>query len=244
MTDELPCELIGVGSPLVDLILSVDEDFIANHAGGGKGGMQMVQPHTIDELASWTGRAPSRAPGGAAANTTVGAANLGVRAAFIGCVGDDDLGAFYRDSLTRQGCADRLVNVHSPTGRVLSLITPDAQRTMRTSLSAAAFLSADHVTREAFTGAKVAVIEGYLLFNHDLARAAIDAAHAAGAAVALDFASFEVVRANRDVIQDLLPKVELAFVNEDEATAWHEAGPEAALEDLRGRVGTVASLSE
>ena len=233
-------ELIGIGSPLVDLLLTVDDDFIANHAGGDKGGMKMVGAEHIDQLAAWSKRPPARAPGGAAANTTVGAANLGVRAAFIGCVGADEFGQYYRDSLARQGCGDRLITVDQPTGRVLSLITPDAQRTMRTCLGATASLAPEAVARDWFAGARVAVVEGYLLFNHDLARTVIDAAHGAGAAVALDFASFEVVHANREVIADLLPKVELAFVNEDEATAWHQAGPEAALADLADRVELAA----
>lgn len=233
-------ELIGVGSPLVDLLLRVDDDFVTNHAGGGKGGMQMVEAPLIADLVSWSGKLPVRAPGGASANTTVGTSNLGISAAFLGCCGSDDLAQFYRDSLTSQGCGDRLIGVDAPTGRVLSLITPDAQRTMRTCLGAAAQLSTAHVGPEAFAGAKVAMIEGYLLFNHDLARAAIRGAKAAGCAVALDFASFEVVKYNKDVIAELLPSVDILFANEDEAAAWNGDGPEAALADLASRVAIAA----
>ncbi len=233
-------DLIGVGSPLVDLLLTVDDDFVANHAGGGKGGMQMVEASAITDLVAWSGREPVRAPGGAAANTTVGTANLGIRAAFLGCCGADDLAAFYRDRLTAQGCEDRLIAVDAPTGRVLSLITPDAQRTMRTCLGAAMSLSPEHVGPAAFAGARVAMIEGYLLFNHDLARAAIRGAKAAGCAVALDFASFEVVKANRAVIEELLPSVDILFANEDEAAAWCGGTPEQALDDLGRRVAIAA----
>lgn len=235
-------ELIGVGSPLVDLVLPVLDLFLLAHVPGDKGGMVMVDAVTIDGLVATAGTAPARSAGGAAANTTVGCANLGIRTAFIGCCGRDDLGAFYRQALVSQGCESRLIeHPDLPTGRVLALVTDDAQRTMRTCLGAAAALDPASFTAATFAGARVVMLEGYTLFNHDLTRAIAKAAKDAGCALALDFASFEVVRANRPVIAELLSgQVDLVFANEDEATAWLPAGPEAALEDLAGRVQVAA----
>ena len=76
--------LIGVGSPLVDLVLRVDDAFLAKHVPGAKGGMEFIEPDAIHRLISASGRMPSQSPGGSAANITVGCANLGVPAAFIG----------------------------------------------------------------------------------------------------------------------------------------------------------------
>ncbi len=231
-------ELIGVGSPLVDLLLTVDDDFLQRHVPGAKGGMELVSAETIIAIAGQATSPIVQAAGGAASNTVVGCANLGIRSAFIGCVGADDFAAFYREALTSQGCEPRLITTpDQPTGRVLSLITPDAQRTLRTCLGAAAAITPAQVRPADFQGVRLVMLEGYALFNQPFARAVAEAATAAGAKLALDLASFEVVRANREVLAELLDHhVDIVFANEDEAKAWNPAGPEAALSDLAARV--------
>ena len=237
-----PPELIGVGSPLVDLVMQVEHDFLAQHVAGAKGGMQMVDDEHIRRLIGNSGLVPVQTPGGAASNTTVGCAHLGVRTAFIGACGDDAYGDFYHQALRAQGCEPRLLKQSAhPTGHVLSMVTPDAERTMRTCLGAAATLDPAHFTAETFAGVRVVMLEGYTLFNHALTRAVAQAAKAAGCKLALDFASFEVVNANRAVLAELLDgQVDIMFANEDEAKAWNQTSPEAALEDLAARVPLVA----
>jgi sugar/nucleoside kinase (ribokinase family) len=243
MTTSAPApELIGVGSPLVDLMLKVTDIFLVANVPGDKGGMLLVESDAIDGMIAASGDTPSRSAGGAASNTTVGCAHLGIRSAFIGCIGRDEFGAFYYQALVDQHCEPRLIeHPTAPTGRVLAMVTPDAQRTMRTCLGAAASLDPAAIRADLFRGAKVVMLEGYTLFNHDLTRAIAKAAKEAGCLLALDFASVEVVRFNRDVIAELLNgQVDIVFANEDEATAWLPAGPEAALEDLAGRVSIAA----
>jgi sugar/nucleoside kinase (ribokinase family) len=227
-------ELIGVGSPLVDLVATVKEEFLAKHVDGAKGGMHLVGAEVIEEILEDGKVKPVKSAGGAASNTTVGVANLGIRAAFIGSCGGDEYGRFYREALTAQGCEPRLVeHPDLPTGRVLSLVTPDAERTMRTCLGAAAALDPAHFTPTTFAGARAVMLEGYTLFNVKLTRAIAQAAKEAGCELALDLASFEVVEANREVIRELLDGfVDLVFANQDEARAWNPAGAEAALADL------------
>lgn len=230
-------DIIGIGSPLVDLVLQVDDDFLAKQVEGAKGGMEMVGAEAIERLLKKAKREAGRAPGGAASNTTVGCANLGLAAAFVGSVGQDEYAAFYRQALAAQGCEARLVeHPELPTGRSLCLVTPDGQRTMRTCLGAAAALDPAAITAETFAGARLVMLEGYTLFNHDLARAIARAAKAAGCQLALDLASFEVVNINKPVLAELLAgQVDLVFANEDEARAWCGGSPEQALEDLAGR---------
>ena len=230
-------ELIGIGSPLVDLLLTVDDGFLVKHVTGSKGGMELVGPAEIVGLLGKSKKEPVRAAGGAASNTTVGCANLGIRSAFVGSIGRDAYAEFFRGALLAQGCEPRLIE-HSelPTGHVLSMVTPDSQRTMRTCLAAAAALDPAAITAETFAGAKLVMLEGYTLFNHDLTRAIAAAAKAAGCELALDMASFEVVMANKVILEELLSgQVDLVFANEDEAKAWHPDGPEAALADLAQR---------
>jgi sugar/nucleoside kinase (ribokinase family) len=232
--------LIGVGSPLVDQLLAINDIFLVSEVAGAKGGMELVDAATIDRLVRASGLTPVQVAGGSTANTAVGVAALGVPAAFIGCCGADAAADFYRAALAERGCEPRLV-VHAsePTGRVLALVTPDAQRTLRTCLGAAAAMDPAFFTPETFRGARVVALEGYACFNHALARAVARAATAAGCDLALDLASFEVVRGNRPLLDELLAEhVDIVFANEDEAAAWHPGGPAAALEDLAGRVDT------
>jgi sugar/nucleoside kinase (ribokinase family) len=197
----------------------------------------MVGADEIAALIKKSKATPVRAAGGAASNTTVGAACLGLRTAFVGSCGRDEFADFYRLALTTQGCEPRLLeHAEQPTGRVLSLVTPDGQRTMRTCLGAAAALDPALITPETFQGARLVMLEGYTLFNHDLTRAVARAAKAAGCQLALDLASFEVVNFNRPVLEELLSgQVDLVFANEDEARAWSGGEPEAALTNLAGR---------
>jgi sugar/nucleoside kinase (ribokinase family) len=244
MHDDIPSataqvhELIGVGSPLVDLVVSVEEAFLHTHVQGAKGGMHLVDAEVIAAIVADGGIQPVMAAGGAASNTAVGAANLGIRSAFIGSCGADDYAQFYRDALKAQGCHPQLVeHPELPTGRALSMVTPDAERTMRTCLGAAAALDPAYFTPALFRGVKVVMLEGYTLFNRDLTRAVARAAKEADCELALDLASLEVVSANREVILELLDGfVDLVFANQDEAKAWNPAGPEAALEDLAHHV--------
>ena len=214
-------ELIGVGSPLVDLVLEVEDDFLSSHVSGAKGGMEMVSHEDIAALIETSKSQPVQAAGGAASNTVTGCASLGIDCAFIGSIGDDAYGAYYREALAGHGCGDRLVHhPEHPTGHVLSMVTPDAERTMRTFLGAAADLATENFTAEQFADAKVVMLEGYSLYNHNLTWAVAHAAEAAGCELACDLASFEVVEHNKPVIEELLDKhVDIVFVNQDEARA-------------------------
>jgi sugar/nucleoside kinase (ribokinase family) len=229
--------LIGVGSPLVDLLAHCDDEALAAHVPGAKGGMELVDAEAIAGIIEAGGFEIERAPGGAAANTTVGVACLGIPTAFVGSAGDDELGAYYRDAMVARGCEPRLVtHPELPNGRVLSLITPDAERTMRTCLGAAGALDPAAITAETFAGAKVVMLEGYTLFNHDLTRAVANAAKEAGCELALDLASFEVVQINKTILEELMDgRVDIVFANEDEAKAWKDGGELEALRDLSGR---------
>ncbi len=236
-------DLIGIGSPIVDALLPVDDAFLAKHVVGDKGGMVMVDAEVIATIVKKSKQEPVQVAGGAAANTTVGVASLGLKTAFVGSCGRDELAAKFRQSMIEQGCEPRLVeHPELPTARVLSLVTPDGQRTMRTCLGAAAELDPALVTPDTFRGARLVMLEGYTLFNHTLTRTIAASAKAAGCELALDLASFEVVNANREVLAELLDgQVDVVFANEDEATAWNAEGPEAALADLarRARIAVV-----
>ena len=105
------------------------------------------------------------------------------------------------------------------------MVTPDAQRTMRTNLGAAMTLSPSEITPEDFRGATHAHIEGYLVFNQALCEAVLNAARKAGCTISLDLSSFEVVNAARDwMFQQFGHGIDVVFANEDEIRALYPQG--------------------
>lgn len=212
-------DLLGVGNPIMDLLAHVPETFLTAHVAGEKGGMVLVDDADIVRLLSAHKDDYAVMPGGAAANTTLGVIRLGLRAGFLGKIGGDITAETYFENFTAAGGdGSRFKRAHLPNGRCLSLVTPDGQRTMRTHLGAAMTLSPAEVTPADFHGSRHAHVEGYLMFNPDLAEKVMASARAAGCTISLDLASFEVVNVARDwILHQLKLGVEVVFANEDEA---------------------------
>lgn len=211
-------DLIGVGNPIMDILAHVSDDFLRDHVAGDKGGMVLVDDEDIVNLVGKLGTALATAPGGSAANTTLGATKLGLTTTYLGKIGADKTAEDYRANfVSTGGDGSRFKHAMLPNGRCLSLVTPDGQRTMRTHLGAAMTFSPDEVTPADFANARHAHIEGYLMFNPDLAQKVMDSARAAGCTLSLDLASFEVVKIARDwIFGQLKLGIEVVFANEDE----------------------------
>ncbi|MFZ1956526.1 MAG: adenosine kinase [Desulfobacterales bacterium] len=212
--------IVGVGSALVDILTHENEAFL-EQTGAVKGGMTLVEKDFIETaLARSTGERKI-VPGGSACNTAVGVGRLGGRARFVGKCGNGEWGRFFREDLLRQNVEPALFGSDSPTGRVLSIITPDAQRSMFTYLGASSETQPAELTNGCFENAAVVHIEGYLLFNPELMLTALRAARAAGALISLDLASFTVVEESRDLLDRIVKEyVDIVVANEDEARAF------------------------
>ncbi|MHC4885706.1 MAG: adenosine kinase [Planctomycetota bacterium] len=214
--------VIGVGSPVVDLLCQVPEETIGQ-VGGAKGGMELIDAAKMNEILSFLPSVPKQAAGGSSGNTTFALATLGVPAAFLGKVGEDENGDYYCSEFKALGGSDAAfkVNPEVATACCLSLVTPDSERTMRTDLGAAMTLAPDEVSAADFEGYAHAHMEGYLLFNPDLMMAVLKAAKAAGCRISLDLGSFEVVGAAKDILPTVLGDyVDIVFANEEEAAAF------------------------
>jgi sugar/nucleoside kinase (ribokinase family) len=214
-------EVMAVGSPIVDTLVQVDEEFVARMAGE-KGGMELVAPEVINELLAQVEGPTHRAPGGSAANTIFGATQLGLSSTFLGKVGNDENAAFYQESYRAMGGdLSRFKKSELPHGHCLSLITPDGQRTMRTHLGAAMTLDPSEISVADFDKVKHVHLEGYTLFNPALLHHVVDCATLAGCRLSLDLASFEVVNACKETLQQILSeRIDVVFANEDEAAAF------------------------
>lgn len=236
-------KILGAGSPIVDLLVNVSDAFVGS-IGGQKGGMELVSAEKLEEILAKAGTKSTKAPGGSAGNTIFGLANLGVKTAFLGKVGTDEDGDFYTKRLADFGgdtkSFSRNANLH--TGRCLSIVTPDSERTMRTDLGAAATLSPEEVSEKDFADISHVHIEGYMLYAESLCLKVLETAEKCNCTVSLDMASFEVVKHKMNMLPDVLKKyVDIVFANEDEAKEFCGTDiPEKALEQLSAYCNTVA----
>lgn len=212
--------MVGIGSALVDILTHEDDRFLAA-TGAAKGGMTLVAKDDIERILKNSTGTPSIVPGGSACNTVVGIGRLGGMARFVGKCGNGDLGKLIENGLKRHNVQPSLFRSASPTGRVLSIITPDAQRSMFTYLGASAETCPEDISVDCFKDAAIVHVEGYLLFNPDLIQAALHAAKAAGAKISLDLASYTVVEESKELLAQLVEKyVDILIANEDEAEAY------------------------
>ena len=228
--------IAGIGSALVDILVHEDDAFL-ERVGAIKGGMTLVEKSFIEQTLRLTTAEPAIVPGGSACNTIIGVARLGGPARFVGKHGRGKMGRLFETDLKQNGVDAVMFTSPSPTGRVLSIITPDAQRSMFTYLGASSETDPGDITEKCFADAAVVHIEGYLLFNPDLILTAAKSAKKAGAMVSLDLASFTVVEAAASTLEKLVDEfVDILIANEDEALAFTGQSDETkAIEALSQR---------
>jgi sugar/nucleoside kinase (ribokinase family) len=229
----------GLGNALVDILLELDDaEFAA--LGFERGTMRLVDhAEQAAVLERFRGRGPRLVSGGSVANSVIALSQLGGDAAFIGCVGDDRYGLFYAHEFEDLDIdIGNPVIVGQPTGTCLSIVTPDAERTMRTCLAVSSHLAARHVDAERIKKSEWLFVEGYVLANPDTGqgavREAVRLAKAHGTRVALTCSEAFIVEAFGDAFRAALAQTDLLFCNASEARAvTGEADPAAAFAKLR-----------
>jgi sugar/nucleoside kinase (ribokinase family) len=234
--------IVGLGSALVDILVNESDEFV-RRMGVQKGDMTLVDMPDLEKILTQASTKPIVVPGGSACNTAVGIGRLGGLARFVGKRGNDESGQFFQNALVQRGVEPFLMTSALPTGRVLSIITPDAQRTMITHLGASADTRPEEITPACFTDCAVVHMEGYLLFNPDLMAAALQAAKNAGTLVSLDLASSSVVEQSKAILDDMIERhVDILIANQDEALAYTGRKDETLALDRLARDVSIAVL--
>ena len=215
-------DVVGVGNAIVDVLASVEDAFIDEH-GLTKGGMTLID---ADRAGFLHGVMPPgvEASGGSAANTVVGVAAFGGRAAYIGKVGDDALGEVFRRDLRAVGVGFDVPGASAADGhataRCLIQVTDDAQRTMNTYLGVSAHLGPDSIDVDLVASASHLYCEGYLWDREEAKEAirfAMDVARSAGRTVSLTLSDGLCVDRHRDEWLELMTdKVDVLFGNASE----------------------------
>jgi len=235
--------IVGVGSALVDMLAHEDYAFLEK-TEAAKGGMILVDKEFIENALTLTSAEPNIVPGGSACNMTVGVGKLGGKARFVGKCGSGRLARLFRQDLLKQNVEPKLIVSASPTGRVLSIITPDAQRSMFTYLGASSEIQPHELTEGSFDSAAIVHIEGYLIFNPDLILGALKTAKTAGAVISLDLASFTVVEESKELLAQIVADyVDILIANDDEVKAFTGCADESDALKAFAEMATLAVVN-
>jgi sugar/nucleoside kinase (ribokinase family) len=233
-------DVVGVGNAIVDVISSVDDEFIDAN-GLHKGSMTLID---ADRATSLYEAMPAgiEDSGGSAANTMAGVASFGGRAAYIGKVRNDQLGEVFRHDIRATGVSFDvpLATSGPPTARCLIQVTPDAQRTLNTFLGISSLLCPDDVDEALVASARLVYCEGYL-WDVDIAKAAIrkamDVGHRSGAKVALTLSDgFCVDRHREDWLELIEGRVDIVFANEAEICSLYQCDWQSAADKIAAHV--------
>ncbi|NJO72162.1 MAG: adenosine kinase, partial [Oscillatoriales cyanobacterium RM1_1_9] len=157
-------DVFGVGNALLDILSLVDDDFIQTHHLN-RGAMTLVDVETQGKLLQeLENQSLELRCGGSAANTMIAIAQSGGTGYYTGKVAEDTNGEFYRQDMMAVGLGFEIApsQESGATGTCLVLTTPDAERTMCTTLGVATTLAAGDINLEHLRTCQYSYMEGYL----------------------------------------------------------------------------------
>jgi len=222
-------DVLGIGNAIMDVIIPVGDTLLAEQ-DIAKGGMTLIdQPRALALHKALSGAGePKEIAGGSAANTLVGIASQGVKAAYIGKVADDGLGKRFAKGLREAGVSYDTAPLKGgdATARCLIAVTPDGERSMSTFLGASAEFSKRDVVKSLIQSANIIYLEGYL-FDKDEQKLAFahaaEIAKAAGRKVSLTLSDAFCVDRHRESFKQLVNNhVDILFANEAEIFSLYE----------------------
>ena len=218
-------DIYGIGNALVDCEYAVDDTFLAS-ANLPKGRMTLVDDARIAAIeASLDGRAHRRMSGGSAANTVFALHAFGGQGFYSCRVANDAIGRHFLDDLRDIGIeAAGQRPSEGGTGRCLTLVTADAERSMATCLGVSAAFAGEDLNASALRSSRFLYIEGYLAAQRAGTGAAVRArtvAEESGVRTGLSLSDTSMVEGCRDALVAMLGNgIHQLFCNEEEALAW------------------------
>jgi sugar/nucleoside kinase (ribokinase family) len=219
-------DITGIGNAIVDYLLQADDAFLSRH-DMPKGAMSLIDADTATRLTAAMAGGLT-ASGGSVANSCAVAAALGAKVAFLGKVGDDEMGEVFRREIAASGVhyATPPLQAPIPTARCLILVTPDGQRTMNTYLGAGGEFALHDLDETIIAASAVTYLEGYL-FDPPAAQSAFAEAarmaRAAGQKTALSLSDAFCVDRHRDGFRRLIAEgIDILFANEVEVCSLYQ----------------------
>jgi len=232
-------DVLGIGNALFDVLVRTDEGFLFKH-NMTKGSMALIDEAGAAAIYRDMGPATEMS-GGSGANTIVGIASLGARAAYVGKVKDDQIGRLYTHDIRAAGVAfeTRPASDGPATGCCYILVTGDGERTMNTYLGAAQDLTPADIDAGEIAASRMIYLEGYLWDPKNAKDAFVKAsqiAHQSGRQVALTLSDAFCVDRYRGEFLALMRSgtVDVVFANETELHSLYQTSDfDGALGQLR-----------
>ncbi len=220
-------DVYGIGNALVDTEYRVDAAFLGR-TNYPKGIMTLIEEEERQHLVKLLEKeqkyvAVKRSGGGSAANSLVVLAQLGGTAFYSCKVAADSPGDFYMKELQAVGIETNLKAGREPgvTGQCISMVTPDAERTMVSCLGVTQFLSANELDPVALAASSILYVEGYLVSSPTGFQAALEAQSIAknnDVQVAMSLSDPLMVTNFKSQYEQLLARgIDLLFCNHEEA---------------------------
>ncbi len=222
-------DVTGVCNGLVDIFADVSQEAFEPF-GFEKGTMRLVDIEEQLQLLSQVGsHKPVMRSGGSVANSLIAIAQLGGKSAVCCRLGDDQYGRFFRDECLELGLTVPVPLAQSrSTGTCVVLVTPDAERTMRTALGACTSLRAEDIDLGVVKDSKWLFVEGYVFSNSDDGRSAIResvrVARESKTKVAVTCSDAWIVHGFSEPLWETLESTNLIFANEEESSALAGTG--------------------
>jgi sugar/nucleoside kinase (ribokinase family) len=232
-------KILGIGNALVDILIQINDDQLLSELNLDKGSMSLIDTKMMNNILERTiGLPREKFAGGSVANTIHGLSILGVPTGYIGKIGSDEYGEFFKSYMSQKGIQTSLFFGKQNTGKSFVLISKDSERTMATFLGSAIELEESDLHLELFQGYEYFQLEGYLVQNHKLVHRAAELSREANNISSIDLGSFNIVEENLDFLHYIINKyIDIVFSNEEEARVFTgEKNPEAALTELAKKV--------
>ncbi|MEA3514412.1 MAG: adenosine kinase [Nanoarchaeota archaeon] len=230
-------DVFGIGNAIMDFLVEVEPDVLIK-CNMEKGQCRGVDDEELQNIFKSIGEDNfKRIPGGSAANILSGIAKMGGKVVFCGKIGSGEQGLYYEQTMFMGGVKPRLSKTNLKTGKAITFITPDSERSFAANLGAAVELRKEDIFEDDIKESKIVHMEGYHLQNSDLletAMYAIDIAKQNGILVSLDLNDAGMVARNLDSVRKFVKNhIDILFANEQEAEAFTgKSDPIEALEIL------------
>lgn len=217
-------QITAISDALTDIIVEVSDEMLQK-LDLPKGNSIALNEENLKKLASIVNTyKPRIAPGGSPTNVIYGASNLGLKCAFIGCVGCDDFGYDYINNL-RENDIDTYVSIkRGNSGLCYTLVSPDGQRTFGLDFGVAKQLYEYEILHSLIKDSDFLHFSAYEFRGENpinfATRHAAEIARKAGTRISFDLGDSFVIKSSRDQIESFLnERIDVLFANEDEARA-------------------------
>ncbi|MFW6139105.1 MAG: adenosine kinase [Spirochaetota bacterium] len=240
---EMRFDVSGMGNPLVDLLVSVDDDFITSNQLA-KGIMHLIEKPQKDRLVDQLKEKETRLEAGGACFNTVSALSLlGADTAVTGKIGTDEFGNIFEKKLTGKHVFSFLKKESGDTGVSIVLITPDKERTMNTYLGNCRKFARQDVPSEMILNSRYFYFTGYMWdtpSQKEATRYALDLAKQNGVQIVFDAADpFAVKRNREDFLRLIENDADIALANAQEAELLTGKNVQEAVENI-GQLCSIA----